>query len=174
MRPIELDFVRRARHWPVWGIVLLIVGAGVLTQAVVTERALAGRIALSESKLALLTRHGAGHGVNSGDAQNVEQEIRQANDILQQLTLPWSALFKAVEGANDKEIALLAIQPDAQKSQVRLQGEAKNFKALLDYIGRLEQSGTLTQVYLTNHEVKAQDPDKPVQFSLVANWKMKP
>lgn len=174
MRRIELDFVRSARHWPVWGILLLVVGAAVLTRVVVTERELAGRIALSESKLALLTRHGAKQGVGSDDAQNMEQEIRGANDILQQLTLPWSALFKAVEGANEKEIALLAIQPDAQKLQVRLQGEAKNFKALLDYIGRLEQSGTLTQVYLTNHEVKAQDPDKPVQFSLLANWKTKP
>lgn len=174
MRALDLDFVRSTRPWPVWGLLLLVVGAAVLTQVVVSERELAGRIALSESRLALLARHGAKQGVGSGDAQNVEQEIRQANTILQQLTLPWAALFKAVEDANDKQIALLAIQPDAQKSQVRLQGEAKNLKALLDYIGRLAQGGTLTQVYLTNHEIKAQDPEQPVQFSLLANWNMKP
>lgn len=173
MRRLDLDFVRPARHWPLWGIVLLVVGAAVLAQVLRVERDFSARVELTEAKLAALTRHGAAPTVG-GDAQTVQQEIRQANEILQQLTLPWSDLFKAVEGAADKDVALLAIQPDATKSLLRLSGEAKNFKALLDYIARLEQNETLDHVYLTQHEVKAQDPEKPVQFSLLANWKVKP
>lgn len=173
MRALDLDFIRRTRRWPLWGVVLLIAGAAVLAQVVKMERELAGRIDLSEAKLAALAHRGASP-VATDDAQSVQQEIRQANDILRQLTLPWGALFKAVESSNDKEIALLAIAPDAQKLQVRLSGEAKHLKALLDYITRLEQSGAFDHVYLTNHEVKAQDPEKPVQFALVANWKLKP
>lgn len=173
MRGLDLDFVRTTRRWPVWGLALLVLGAAVLAQVVVMERELAGRMELSEARLATLARHGTSPSAR-GDAQSVQEEIRQANAILQQLTLPWGGLFKTVEGANDKDVALLAIQPDAGKSVLRLSGEAKNFKALLDYIGRLEQSDMLDHVYLTTHEVKAQDPEKPVQFSLVANWKVKP
>jgi len=38
----------------------------------------------------------------------------------------------------------------------------------------LEGSKTLHQVYLTSHEVRSQDAEKPVRFALLANWVVKP
>ena len=32
----------------------------------------------------------------------------------------------------------------------------------------------LSQVYLSNHEVRLQDPQKPVRFALVASWTVQP
>ena len=88
--------------------------------------------------------------------------------------MPWGELFKRVEASNEKEIALLSIQPDAGKRVMRLSGEAKNFEALLAYIARLEHTPMLNQVYLTSHELRLQDPQKPVRFALTANWTVTP
>lgn len=174
MRALTLNFVRTPRN-TVWvGVLLLLVGALALAQIANYERALADQIELADARLAVLTKGSQVKPAQPVNAEEQQQEIRRANEILQQLAMPWRALFHAVEDSNEKEIALLAIQPDAGKRVLRLAGEAKNFDALLAYIARLEQSPTLSQVYLSSHELRLQDPQKPVRFALVANWAVQP
>jgi Tfp pilus assembly protein PilN len=67
-------------------------------------------------------------------------------------------------------VALLAMQPNLQNRQVRISGEAKNLEAVFDYARRLGTSALLDQVYLTEHAVKTEQAQKPVAFSLVAQW----
>lgn len=174
MRALTLDFLRAPRRTPWVGMLLLITGALALGQAANHERALAGQIELADARLEILAKGSKTKPTQPADAEAQQQEIRHANEILQQLALPWSALFNAVETSNEKEIALLAIQPDAGKRVLRLAGEAKNFEALLAYIARLEQSPMLSQVYLSSHELRLQDAEKPVRFALVANWAVQP
>ena len=174
MRALTLDFLR-ASHRTLWiGMLLLIVGALALGLVANHERSLAGQIELADARLENLTRGSQTKPVQPADAEAQQQEILNANDILQQLALPWRELFNVVETSNEKEIALLSIQPDADKRGLRLAGEAKNFEALLAYIARLEQSPMLSQVYLTSHELRLQDAQKPVRFALVANWAVLP
>jgi len=174
MRALTLDFVRTPRR-AVWlGILLLVAGAIVLGMVANYERALADQIELANARLAVLTKGSQVTPTQPVNAEEQQQEIRRANEILQQLAMPWSALFNVVEDSNEKEIALLAIQPDTGKRVLRLAGEAKNFDALLAYIARLEQSPILNQVYLINHELRLQDPQQPVRFALVANWAVQP
>ena len=174
MRALTLDFVRTPRRTVWLGILLLLVGAIVLGTVANYERALADQIELANARLAVLSKGGQVKPAQPVNAEEQQQEIRRANEILQQLAMPWRALFNAVEDSNEKEIALLAIQPDAGKRVLRLAGEAKNFDALLAYIARLEQSPMLSQVYLSSHELRVQDPQKPVRFALVATWAVQP
>lgn len=174
MRALTLDFVHTSRRTPWIGVVVLLLGALAVGAAANQERALSGQIELASARLAAISKGGQAKPVQPVDAQAQQIEIRNANEILQQLALPWSDLFKVVETANEKEIALLSIQPDAGKRVLRLSGEAKNFEALLAYIARLEQTPMLSQVYLSNHEVRLQDPQKPVRFALVASWTVQP
>lgn len=174
MRALTLDFVRTSRRMPWVGMLVLIAGAIALGVAANQERALAGQIELASARLEVLSKGGQAKPAKPVDVEAQQQEIRNANEILQQLALPWGGLFKVVEVSNEKEIALLSIHPDAGKRVLRLSGEAKNFAALLGYIARLEQTPMLNQVYLANHEVRLQDPQKPVRFALVANWVVQP
>lgn len=174
MRALTLDFMRTPRRTPWAGMLLLIAGALALGQAANHERSLASQIELADARLAVLAKGSKTKPAQPADAEAQQQEIRRANEILQQLALPWSALFNVVETSNEKEIALLAIQPDAGKRVLRLTGEAKDFEALLAYIARLEQSPMLRQVYLSSHELRLQDAEKPVRFALVANWAVQP
>lgn len=174
MRALTLDFLRTPRRALWAGMLLLIAGALALGQAANQEQSLAGQIELADARLAVLAKGSQAKPAQPADAEAQQQEIRRANEILQQLALPWSALFNVVETSNQKEIALLAIQPDAGKRVLRLTGEAKDFDALLAYIARLEQSPMLSQVYLSSHELRLQDAEKPVRFALVANWAVQP
>lgn len=173
-RALALDFKQTARHWSASGLLLLVCGALALAYTANLERTLTGQIELAEARLETLAKRGKIKPAQPLDAQELQQEIRQANEILQQLALPWDPLFKAVEATSEQEIALLSIQPDVAKHIVRIGGEAKDFDALLAYITRLEQSHVLDHVYLTSHEIRTQDAEKPVRFSLLANWTVQP
>jgi hypothetical protein len=90
------------------------------------------------------------------------------------MTLPWDRLFRELEVAASREVALLAVQPDVASRQVRISGEAVSFKAMLEYSRRLEQTDMLGEVVLLGHEVRSQDPQRPVTFSLSAGWSERP
>jgi hypothetical protein len=57
---------------------------------------------------------------------------------------------------------------------VKINGEAKNFEAMLQYITQLEKREEFGPVYLQSHQIQQQDPDRPVRFSLLATWQEKP
>ncbi len=111
---------------------------------------------------------------SSGDRDGVVLEVKHANEVLRQLTLPWDELFSAVESAAGKDVALLAMEPNAARHVVKISGEAKDMAALLNYVTQLEAQGVFGPVYLQSHQVQQQDPDKPVRFSLLATWREKP
>ena len=104
------------------------------------------------------------------DETQLATEIKHANDIVRQLNLPWDKLFMALESTANNQVALLSIQPDTRKQQIHLSGEARNLEAVLDYLAQLRGQETLAQIVLTSHEIKLQDPDKPVRFSLSSKW----
>lgn len=176
MRRINLDFKRHGPRFSVAGAILLAAGLAVAAQLAWMERDLSARIRAAEQKVARLEQEGdrrirqLGQPTRAADGAALQLEVRQANEILRQLALPWHGLFKAIESSNEKEVALLAVQPDMQRRVLRLSGEAKNFDALLVYVARLEKNEALSQVYITRHEIRSQDPEKPVRFGLVANW----
>ena len=174
IRALALDFKQTPRQWSVLGLLVLLIGALLLAYVANTERNLTGQIEIAEARLDRLAKRGNITTVQPVDTTQLQQEIRQANEILQQLSLPWDVLFKAVEPTGEQDIALLSIQPNVDKRIVRLTGEAKNFKALLAYLTFLEHSKTLNNVYLTSHEVRTKDAEKPVYFALMANWVVQP
>jgi Tfp pilus assembly protein PilN len=156
--------------------VLLALGIAMAAGALTYERQLAGEIASREAELGRMKeqmRPRAAVRVNASPRQ-LEEEIQRAKGVIQQLTLPWEKMFAAIESSDDKGVALLTIQPDAEKRHITVGGEAKNLLIMLDYVRRLETSGALTHVYVTSHEVQQQDPQKPVRFMLEASWAVHP
>ncbi len=101
-------------------------------------------------------------------------DIKQANDVLRQLTLPWEDLFRAVESSTDRQITLLGMEPDTEKHVVNINCEAKNVIAMLNFVKRLQGQQEFSSVYLQNHQIQEQDPDRPVRFSLIAFWRVAP
>jgi hypothetical protein len=97
--------------------------------------------------------------------------VARANEVLRQLTLPWQDLLLAVETAGGRNVTLLSLEPDIERGQVKISGEARDMMVLLNYITQLEQQQAFGQVLLQNHQVQLRDPERPVRFTLLAVWK---
>lgn len=104
------------------------------------------------------------------DTEQVALEIKQANAIIVELNVPWKELFEAFEVTQNTDIAVLSIEPDAQKGLVRISGEAKSLESLPAYLSYLQKVSLFNEVALLNHQIQQQDPQRPVRFMLQATW----
>lgn len=102
--------------------------------------------------------------------QATQQELKQANVILQQLNQPWELLFDSLELAASKDVALLSLQPVAASRTVRLAGEAKNLAGLVMYVEALEREAAFRNVHLINYKIRQDHPQHPVSFLIAATW----
>ncbi|SFN67357.1 hypothetical protein SAMN05216386_1582 [Nitrosospira briensis] len=102
--------------------------------------------------------------------REIRQEVKKANAVMSEIDLPWEALFDSVEYAAGHDVALLSLQPDAVARTMRIGGVARNIPAMLDFVGALEREPALQDAYLLKYEVKRDDPQRPVMFSLTASW----
>lgn len=174
MRPLFLDYRRDnpAQH-RVGLIVLALVVLGCAATGIYYRNlsAQAAHLEALVDKADLQLHPGRpGAMTSAAGAQQTGTEIKAANEIIMQLTLPWNDLFNALEEANSSNIALLGIEPNADKRLVRVSGEAKNSAALFDYIRVLQASKTMSGVYLKHQQVQERNPEKPIRFTLDASW----
>jgi hypothetical protein len=93
-----------------------------------------------------------------------------ARDTVERLGLPWAKLFAALEAAGSDQVALLAIEPDTKSGTVKISGDSKDYLAALGYVLTLSQNDALSHVQLVRHEVKQNDAQHPVAFSISAAW----
>lgn len=177
MRALCLDYQQELRAFPALGVAVL--GAAVLALVLMGSRyrELDQRIVELESRVHLRAQLSQRQArvlrpATEQAAREQALEVQHANTTLRQLSLPWSALFRAVETAGGKSVALLSMQPDMQKGTVTLDGEAKDFPAVLDYVRRLGSREVFTRVHLHTHQIQQQDPERPVRFSVLAVWKV--
>jgi Tfp pilus assembly protein PilN len=170
MSELRLDYQTNS-SFSLAGAVLLAfaVAAVVLTGANYLK--LSSQVTGSEAKLE--RNHASQNKGRMSEQGSVElaQEISNANEVLRQLSVPWETLFHAVESSAGGKVTLLALEPDVEKHQVKINGETKNFKSLTNYITQLQGQEVFGSVYLQSHQVQQQDPDKPVRFSLLATWR---
>ena len=103
-------------------------------------------------------------------SQEIRKEIVQANAILDQINLPWEALFDSIEHAASEEITLLSLQPNVYNRTLRISGEAKDMSELLDFVEALERELIFENVHLLNYKIKQDNPHKPIVFLLTAVW----
>ena len=98
------------------------------------------------------------------------QQLTQLMEDFNVLATPWNELLDSIEQSDMPDIALLGIDPSVKKQQLILTGEAKNLATILQYINKLSQQATLSQVVLQKHVVNEASNEKPVSFSIIAKW----
>lgn len=171
---MDIDFVNRPPSMGLAGMVLVLAGLGAAGWAGHTYVTGTRELEAWDAKLhdiKKMSRRTPGVITESArDSRELQQEARIANAVLRQIAVPWDSLFHEIETHTDESVALLSVQPDLQNRIVRIAGEAKNLPLLMGYVRRLGTTGALSNVYLTGHEVKTQDAQRPVTFSLVAAW----
>jgi Tfp pilus assembly protein PilN len=99
-----------------------------------------------------------------------EAQANAVNAAVLQMNLPWRALHDAVQSATPASIALLALEPDAKKSSLRITAEARSSDDMIGYIEELRRQDWFSSVGLVRHEINEQDPNRPIRFQIDAGW----
>lgn len=165
---LDLDFGRRRPRWPAW----LLLAVGLVAAAEV----FVGWQGLREEASALDRRpvRRAAPAPRAPVSEAEQRELDAARQVLQALALPWEPLFRSVEAVVDRDTALLALEPDAARRVVRIEGEARNALAAIAFVQRLESAPALEGVHLLSHQVRADVAERPVQFVAAATWRQQP
>jgi hypothetical protein len=164
MKRLEIDFSGRRRRSPWPGRVLVALAAALCLDTAMSYREARERVHASEARLAQARPRGA-------PAPKVTQEeVAIVRETLDRLATPWDRLFGALEAAASEQVALLGIEPDTKASSLTISGDSKDYLAVLSYVLNLSQGETFSRVQLVRHEVKANDPHKPVSFAVSAGW----
>ena len=174
MEQIQLDYLSDGRS--IWtGAVALVAGLFAMLFVAWSYQEESQKISQQEMLIAN-ARHASvarqAMAVTEKDSGQMALEIKQANSIILELSLPWKELFDAFESSRHSDIAVLAIEPDAQKGLVRISGEAKSLESLPGYIAYLQKISLFQNVELLNHQIQDQDPQRPVRFMLQASWSL--
>lgn len=77
----------------------------------------------------------AGKETSNQGGENVDRlkpELKRANEIVQQLAMPWDQLFDAIEVFDPDQVALLRIETDMSKRSLTITAVSKNFKGCLN------------------------------------------
>ena len=163
MQRIELDFIRRAPRSRWAGRVLLAVALGVTGDMAFTFAQFDRAVKANEAVVAHVQPRKATPSASP-------EELALARDTVERLGLPWTKLFAALEAAASDQVALLAIEPDPKTGTVKISGDSKDYLSALAYVLNLSQADALSHVQLVRHEVKQNDPQRPVAFSISAAW----
>lgn len=170
VRALAIDFGRRPRHPGGWlGVVLL--AAGMLLAGMSLQRYLdAGEHADdARSRLEHLARRAA------VPAEAADPELRRllggAARVAGDLQRPWQSLFADVEGALDGSVALLALEPDPGKGQLRLTAEARTLADALAFAARLTDTGSLANARIAQQEARLSEGIAALGFTVIADWR---
>ncbi|HZP92635.1 MAG TPA: hypothetical protein VFB20_07115 [Burkholderiales bacterium] len=171
IRGVELDFLRTAHRASLGGVVVLAAGVAAAFMVLSLHADLKDEAQRLESRAAKFERrvHGLSP-VGMHVDESMQQEIHRANEVIDQLALPWERLFHSLEGATTERVALLGIAPDAKSGTVQISAEAVDSEAMFEYVGRLERQRELSQVYLLQHLRDQRAGARPLRFTVIASW----
>jgi hypothetical protein len=87
--------------------------------------------------------------------------------VAAQLAYSWQPAFDALAAARSSKIALVSLDAVQAKSQMKLVAEARQLADAVKFIEALQQQPGIRRAALTQHEVQADDAEKPVRFNLL-------
>jgi hypothetical protein len=172
--PVRLDFVRPRVRVTLIGAFLLVSGGAAIVLTLMEYRALDERRAGLELKLdQTLRRSQRDSQLDSLGGPHTAHLTSEATRVATELGTPWTSLLLELEAASrdtQGQVAVLSIEPDHEKHRVRISGESRSLPLALAYVERLQKTHALRYPMLDSHEVKADDPERPVRFALTADW----
>lgn len=169
--PLALDPLARRSQVTLPGVVLALVAFGAVLGLAQWQGRLASDLAALEAEAELASGSRRAIQAAAIDPSRVGDAARRAGVVAAQLALPWGGLFDAVEASANADVALLALEPDPNRGQLRLTAEARDKDAMLAYIERLQRQPTMARVTLESHTARDGSGYRaPVQFVLIAQW----
>ena len=170
---IQLDFAGGRRGLSLAGGFLLALGVVAAGAVLVEYRLIGQHRAGLELQIAALTRAKT-QSVSRRDSTADARTAASAQQAALDLATPWTLLLSELEQASKEsqgQVALLGVEPDHAKHNVRVSAEARSLTLALAYVQRLQSSRSLEYPMLDRHEIRSDDAQHPVRFELTGAWR---
>ncbi len=171
MRDLSLDFQRRRPG--LLTVVLLLAGVLLCADAWLDASALRSQLDDIEARLAKAQRRADRLDISRRDSrpENVfsADESKALRQAISAIRIDWAQLYRSIDAATSEDISLLAIRPNAQGRSVQLSGDARDLKAALAFVEALRRE-PFANVALLSHQIKQNDPQRPIIFEIAATW----
>jgi len=92
---------------------------------------------------------------------------RTREHVSAQLAYSWQPAFDALAAARSGKIALVSLDAVQAASRLKLVAEARQLADAIAYIDALQQQPGIRRVELLQHEVQADDAQKPLRFTIL-------
>jgi hypothetical protein len=172
--PIVLDFAGRRARPTLVGVTLLVLGLAAAAAACLQYRAIEARRAGLELRLEMLLRRSQHDPATDQRAARLAEEAAR---VALELGTPWTGLLAELEIASrdlNGQIAVLSVEPDNEKHRVHITAESRDLASALAYVQTLQARRSLRYPMLDSHEVRSDDPQRPVRFAMTAEWRELP
>jgi hypothetical protein len=166
---LDLDFSPARRTGPMGWTVLALGTAAAVLAAVQFQSAQASLKALNSELNSAAGRIASAEGGSRAGPPLDPRVSKAANQVARELQVPWAELLAALESVPIPEVALLGVEPSAQRRVVRITAEAKNPNAMLDYLQALH-GRQFSDVWLLSHQLEVQTPGTPTRFIVQLKW----
>ncbi len=174
IKPLAIQFAPRRRA-PGWAALLALIVTGAALGASVWSYSMA-RAELEQVEAAVTEAAARVERRNAVTAERPavtipDGQVNAINAAIAQLNLPWAELFQAFEAAKPATVALVALEPDGRKRALIVQAEAQNPDQMIGFAERLKRLPMFEEAFLTKHEIREQDPNRPYRFTLELRWR---
>ncbi|MBT9520763.1 MAG: PilN domain-containing protein [Dechloromonas sp.] len=99
------------------------------------------------------------------------KQLTEINLAIMQLNLPWSQFLTAIEKNLSSNVALLGIDPNAERQIVRIEGEAKTAGDMIDFVEQLGRDPFFQDASLLRHQINDSDQNHPFRFTMEVSWR---
>ncbi|MEI7816645.1 MAG: PilN domain-containing protein [Desulfuromonadales bacterium] len=111
------------------------------------QNRLGAEIALIQNKLGARPS-----GISEADFSRQKTHIKFYNGIIDRKSLNWLSLLELIENATPEGISLSSLSPGKKQEDWKLEGHAKSFKFVQQYLEKLESSKNFSNVMLLSHQ----------------------
>lgn len=166
MARLDFDFHARPSRPGRLGIALALAGVAALAWAWSNLQAVRATEAGLALQVAALERAQPRAAAKAPVPAATAAQIAEAR-IEAQLAYSWQPVFDALSAARSSKVALVSLDALQAKSHVKLVAEARQLADAVEFIEILQQQPGIRRAALTQHEVQADNAEKPVRFNLL-------
>jgi type IV pilus assembly protein PilN len=106
-------------------------------------------------------------GVSEKDFTRQQARIRFFNEIIDRKGTDWINMLELVENATPEGISIASLSPGKNHGELKLDGRARTFATVRQYVEKLEGSKAFSDVLLLSHqEMIVGEQGRGVQFTI--------
>lgn len=147
MHKLDIDFQSTTGKAPSAGMALLALAVLLGLALLLLQNNISNQLAAMDAAQGRI----ASGGKEGTASQKKSESDQSAQAAFNQLTLPWSDVFAALEAAADKQVILLALEGDGRNRVIKVVAQAPHADAMFAYLDRLKSNGKLGGWRLLSH-----------------------